>query len=149
MRLANIIPVGLIVLMATGTLAWGQPPQGTQPAKWKWWQDEKSKAELNLTAEQSNKIEEIFQASFPKLREGYEQLDRLESKVSKQISADQTTEAELLRQVDAVESVRSELSKARTLMLFRMERLLSPEQRAKLDEMHRNAQRDRPRGPGR
>jgi Spy/CpxP family protein refolding chaperone len=112
----------------------------------KWWQDQKSKAELNLTAEQSNRIEEIFQASFPKLREGYNELDRLESKVSKQMSADQTTEAELLRQVDAIESVRSELSKTRTLMLFRMQRVLSPEQRAKLDEMHR---RDRPRGPGR
>jgi Spy/CpxP family protein refolding chaperone len=149
MKLARIIPVGLVILMATGATAWGQPSQGPPSSKWKWWQDAKSKAELNLTAEQSNRIEEIFQASFPKLREGYEQLDRLESKVSKQISADQTTEAELLRQVDTVEAVRGELSKARTLMLFRMQRVLTPEQRLKLDEMHRNAQRDRPRGPGR
>jgi Spy/CpxP family protein refolding chaperone len=149
MRAAKTIPVGLIILMAAATLAWGQPPQGPQRPRLKWWQDPKSKAELNLTAEQSNRIEEIFQASFPKLREGYEQLEKLESKVSKQISSDQTTEAELLHQVDAVESVRGELAKARTLMLFRMQRVLSLEQRAKLDEMHKDAQRDRPRGPGR
>jgi len=146
MRVSKIIQVVLLILAATGTTAWGQPPQRPQQPRLKWWQDPKSKTELNLTTEQSNRIEEIFQASFPKLREGYDELDRLESKVSKQMSADQTTEAELLRQVDAIESVRSELSKTRTLMLFRMQRVLSPEQRAKLDEMHR---RDRPRGPGR
>jgi len=149
MRASKIIPVVLLVLSATGAVAWGQPPQGLQQPRWKWWQDQKSKAELNLTAEQSARIEEIFQASFPKLREGYDELDRLEQKVSKEMSADQTTEAELLRQVDAIESVRSELSKTRTLMLFRMRRVLSPEQRAKLEEMHKSAQRDRPRGPGR
>jgi Spy/CpxP family protein refolding chaperone len=149
MRAAKIIPAVLITLMAAGTLAWGQPPQGPPQPRLKWWQDPKSKAELNLTAEQSSRIEEIFQASFPKLREGYQQLEKLESRVSKQIISDQTTEAELLHEVDAVESVRGELAKARTLMLFRMQRVLSPEQRVKLDEMHRKAQRDRPRGPGR
>ena len=149
MRASKIIPVVLLILVATGTTAWGQPAQRPQQPRLKWWQDPKSKVELNLTVEQSNRIEEIFQAFSPKLHEGYDQLDRLESTVSKQISADQTTEAELLRQVDAVESVRSELAKTRMLMLFRMQRILSPEQRARLDEMHRNAQRDRQRGPGR
>ena len=36
-----------------------------------------------------------------------------------------------------MEALRADLSKARTLMLFRMNRVLSPEQRSKLNEMQK------------
>jgi len=46
-------------------------------------------------------------------------------------------------QIDRLEAVRSEISQTRTLMLFRMRRLLSAEQRAKMDEMHQKWERER------
>jgi Spy/CpxP family protein refolding chaperone len=55
----------------------------------------------------------------------------------------ETTEAEVLRQAELVESMRAELGKAHTLMLYRMNRILSPEQRVKFNDM--NERRDRGR----
>ena len=43
---------------------------------------------------------------------------------------------EFSSQIDRVEGVRSELNKGRTLMLYRMNRQLTPEQRTKLKAMH-------------
>ena len=42
-----------------------------------------------------------------------------------------------------MEALRSSLSKARTLMLFRMRRVLSAEQRSKLVEIQTERERDR------
>ena len=49
----------------------------------------------------------------------------------------------MLRQADQIESIRSELSKTRVLMLFRMRRVLSPEQRDKLQALQKEHDRDR------
>ncbi len=113
----------------------------------KWWQDEKFKAELRLTPDQSSRIEEIFQASFPKLRAAYEELNRREEQLSNLISGPDISEADVLRQADQVELVRAELSKGRTLMLFRMRRVLSPEQRLRLQALQKD--RDQQRQPSR
>jgi Spy/CpxP family protein refolding chaperone len=114
---------------------------------YKWWQDEKSQARLSLTVEQAQKIEEIFQQSMPKLRAGYDELSRREKQFSRLLQKADLTEAEVMRQADQVESVRGDLNKARTLMLFRMNRILTAEQRVKLEEMHARGERGRPREP--
>ncbi len=121
--------------------AWGQP--------FKWWQDPKTRADMGLTQEQIGRIEEVFQASTHGIRERYAEVDRLERQLSNLISADEATEAEVIRQSAAIEAMRSELAKGRTLMLFRIYRVLSSEQRAKLVQMHaERAQRERGRSGG-
>ena len=70
-----------------------------------------------------------------KLRAQREQLDQLEAVLSKMI-LEGADESAVSSQVDRVEGVRSELNKGRTLMLYRMNRQLTPEQRAKLKAMH-------------
>ncbi len=140
MKVASSAAIAVVVLLATA------PRAGAQP--YKWWQDEKSRAQLGLTAEQTTRIEELFQAVMPKLRTSFEELDRRETQLSTLIEKADTTEAEVVRQVDQIEAMRGELSKARTLMLFRIRRVLTPEQRVKLKEMHDGRERGRPRGPG-
>ena len=125
----------------------GGPPQGV-PRGVKWWQDEKMKAELRLSAEQSARIEEIFTASFVGLKDKYDDLNRREEKLSNLISGNDVTEAQLLREADQVEALRSSLSKDRTLMLFRMRRVLSAEQRSKLVEIQKAQERERRGGRG-
>ncbi len=110
----------------------------------KWWQDEKFKTELRLSSDQSARIDAIFETTFPKLRASYEELGRREDQLSSLISANDATEAAVLRQADQVEAIRTELSKTRVLMLFRIRRVLSPEQRDKLQQMQKD--RDRERG---
>jgi Spy/CpxP family protein refolding chaperone len=125
----------------------GGPPQGVSRG-FKWWQDEKMKAELRLAPEQSARIEEIFTASYAKMKDVVDELNRREEQLSNLISGNDVTEAQLLRQADQVETLRSSLSKDRTLMLFRMRRVLSAEQRSKLVEIQKAQERARWGGRG-
>jgi Spy/CpxP family protein refolding chaperone len=120
----------------------GGPPQGV-PRGSKWWQDDKIKAELRLAPEQSARIEEIFTPSFAKMKDKYDELFRREEQLSNLISGNDVTEAQLLREADQVEALRSGLNKDRTLMLFRMRRVLSAEQRSKLVEIQKAQERER------
>jgi Spy/CpxP family protein refolding chaperone len=113
----------------------GERPRG--PGKW--WQVYKS--ELRLNPDQISRIDAIFEATFPQLKASYEALSKREEQLSKLIVADDATEAEVLRQSEQIEAIRSELSKTRVLMLFRMRRVLSPEQRDKLQELQKERER--------
>ena len=155
----------MAILLAASVLAGDQqrppqgPPRGDQkdtrggspqggPRGVKWWQDEKLKAELRLSAEQSTRIEDIFTASFAKMKEKVDELNRREEQLSNLISGNDVTEAQLIKEADQVEALRSSLSKDRTLMLFRMRRVLSAEQRSKLVEIQKAQERDRRGGRG-
>jgi Spy/CpxP family protein refolding chaperone len=122
---------------------------GTQGQRQKWWQDEKMKAELALTDDQSAEVESIFQASRPKLQESKRHLESLEEELSEMVRARVADEVEVSQLVDRVEAARSELSKERTLMLYRMHRILTPEQNAKLKEIYdrRRSREGRDRKP--
>ncbi len=102
----------------------------------KWWVLYRS--ELQLSPDQGTRIEAIFRATFPQLRASYETLSKREEQLSALIVADDATEAEVLRQADQIEAIRSELSKTRVLMLFRMRRVLTPEQRDKLQMLQKD-----------
>lgn len=110
----------------------------------KWW--EVYKTELRLSPDQASRIDAIFEATFPQLRASYEELNKREEQLSALISANDATEAQVLRQADQIEAIRGELSKTRVLMLFRMRRVLSPEQRDKLQALQKDRERDRDRG---
>lgn len=119
-------------------------PVAASAQGFKWWESEKFKRELQLTTEQISRIEEVFQAALPELRQQKKALDRLEQDLSRLIdtSAD---EEHVMQQADKVESVRAELSKARTLMLLRMRRVLTADQRVKLGALHEEWERNRKR----
>lgn len=117
----------------------GAVPQGEQraneprkepPPPARWWRVYQQ--ELKLTPDQVSRIDAIFEATFPTLRTGWEDLNKREEKLSALISADDATEAQVLALSHRIEAIRGELSKTRVLMLFRMRRVLSPEQRTKL-----------------
>jgi Spy/CpxP family protein refolding chaperone len=114
-----------------------------------WWLNESDRSELGLSDQQSASIDQIWQKSLPKLREAREQLDKLEDVLSKMI-LDAADEAAVAAQIERVENTRAEANKARTLMLYRMNRLLSPEQRIKLKALHDRreaSRRESPKGP--
>jgi Spy/CpxP family protein refolding chaperone len=102
----------------------------------KWWTSEKLKSEIGLTTQQSQDIEAIFQSVLPRLRAGKSELDQLEQQVSRLLAEGTADEATFAQALDRVEAARGALNKARTLMLFRMYRVLSPEQRVKLRAVH-------------
>ena len=102
----------------------------------KWWQTDRFKKELALTSDQITRIEGIYQASEPLLRAQKKAIDRHEEKLSKVIQDPKSDEALLLQATDRLEAARNEVSRTRTLMLFRIRRVLSDEQNLKINAMH-------------
>ena len=95
----------------------------------KWWQSDTFRRELGLTQEQSTKIESIFQKTLPVLRQQKDALDKAEADFNQMVEA--SDDAQVMAQVAVVEAARSELNKSRTMMLLRMRRVLTPDQRVK------------------
>ena len=109
-----------------------------------WWKDARFQRELGLSADQSVRIDAIFEAAISQLRPKKEELDKQEELLSQQIAsgADETL---VTRQVDKVESIRAHMNKMRTLMLLKERQVLSPEQRVKLSKLHEQWERDHKR----
>lgn len=114
-------------------------------AQGKWWQAERFQKELGLTAEQITRIEGIYQTALPLQRAQKEAFDRREDKLSKILADPKSDEAAVLQATDRLEDARNELSRTRTLMLFRIRRVLNDDQLAKLNAMHNHDRQERER----
>jgi Spy/CpxP family protein refolding chaperone len=111
-----------------------------------WWRDPQFQRDLALTAEQTARIENVFQPTITKLRAKKTELDQQEEELSRLIAAN-ADEAVVVRQVDKVEELRAHLNKTRTLMLLHMRQVLTPEQRVKLNKIHDQWEKDHQRPP--
>jgi Spy/CpxP family protein refolding chaperone len=111
----------------------------------KWWQTDRFQKELGLTAEQITRIEGIYQTTEPLLRAQKQAFDRREEKLSKTIADPKSDEPAVLQATDRLEAARTELSRTRTLMFFRIRRVLTDEQNVKITAMHERDRSDRER----
>jgi Spy/CpxP family protein refolding chaperone len=114
--------------------------------RWKWWLYDR--AELGISDQQSKDINAIFETTLPKLRETRQELDKAEEEMARIIKEHKADLAVVSGQLDRLESARSQHNKTRTLMLYRMHLLLSPEQRTKLEALRARRDADRPPPPG-
>jgi Spy/CpxP family protein refolding chaperone len=131
------------LLPALVVLAFAVPARG-QSFGFAWWKDAQFQRDLGLTADQSARIDAIFEAAISQLRSKKQELDRQEEELSKQIAAG-ADEALVSKQVDKVEAVRSNMNKMRTLMLLRERQVLTPDQRVKLNKLHEEWERNHKR----
>ena len=131
------------LLPALLVLALAAPVHG-QSFGFAWWKDAQFQHDLGLSADQSARIDAIFQAAISQLRPKKAELDTQEELLSQQIAsgADETL---VTRQVDRVEAIRAHMNKMRTLMLLKERQVLSPEQRVKLSKLHEQWEKDHKR----
>ena len=108
-----------------------QPPAGRDGPK-KWWIDSQLRSELAITDQQSAAIEQVWQRSLAQRAETRDRLEKADAVLQKMI-LDGADEAAFTAQLDRVEAARLEANKARMLMLYRMNKQLTQDQRAKLD----------------
>ena len=113
----------------------GAEGRGKDEHRLPWWKSPDTRAELRISDKQSKEIDDIFQETVPGLRAAKEELDKLDDAVAKLIKEGTADIAVVARQVEQAEQARASLTTKRTVMLYRMHRLLTPEQRAKLDAM--------------
>jgi Spy/CpxP family protein refolding chaperone len=115
------------------------------PPRWKWWLHADSRRELRLSDQQSKKINEIWESTAPKHREKWHELERLEDALAQTIKESTADVATVAQQVQKVEQLRAEASSTRTVMIYRMHLLLTPEQRDKVDAMLKRMEEERKR----
>ena len=128
---------------ATSATAPARPPAqaGKLPPPPLWWKSESFKKDLNLTNDQSNQIDKIFRDTWPQLDQYRKDLDVLEDKLSRMIVKNQP-EPQIIRQISEVESKRGALNIARSVMLYHMRQVLTPQQRARFEDLHQKWQDD-------
>jgi Spy/CpxP family protein refolding chaperone len=119
-------------------LLWSSPALAQRG---KWWQDGRFGRELGLTTEQRTRLEEIFQNTQPTLRLKMKALDEAQALFDQLV--EKGDDASVMNQVAAVEAARTEISKARTMMLLRMRRSLTADQWAKFTALHEAVTRER------
>ena len=93
--------------------------------------------------EQITRIEGIYQSATPLLRAQKEAFDRREEKLSKVIADPKSDEAMVVQATDRLEAARNEMGRTRTLMIFRIRRVLTDEQHVKLNAMHEHDRKQR------
>jgi len=116
----------------------GKKPEASHqegPPRWKWWLHAETRKELRLTDQQSKKINEVWESTAPKLRDKWHELEKLEDALAATIKAYTADVIIVAQQVEKVEKLRAENNATRTVMIYRMHLLLTPEQRVKVDEM--------------
>jgi Spy/CpxP family protein refolding chaperone len=138
--------LALRVVPALLLLAMAAPLRG-QSFGFAWWKDAQFQKDLSLTADQSARIENVFQSAITQLREKKVELDQQEAELSRLIAAN-ADEVAVTKQVDKVEGIRGTLNKSRTLMLLRMRQVLTPEQRVILNKLHEHWDKDHGRSRG-
>lgn len=95
-----------------------------------WWKDEKFRLEVGFSVEQGKEIDRIVTPTLEQMRPLRREVDQLDKEIEKMIveSADIMV---FKQQVEKVEARRAELNKMRTVMLYRIRRVFTPEQNTK------------------
>ena len=119
-------------------------PNRVRAQGFKWWQNEQFQQELALTTEQTGRLEEIFQSLQPTLKTQKD--DARQARVAALEGHQRRampTRPRCWKCSARVESARGELSKSRTLLAFRMRRILTADQNVKFKALHEEWVRER------
>ena len=136
--MSSTLRAGWVALVFSLALA---APGRAQSFGFPWWRDAQFQKDLTLSADQSARIDNVFQSTITLLRQKKAELDQQEAELSRLIAAN-ADEAVVVRQVDKVEGIRANLNKNRTLMLLHMRQVLSPDQRVRLNKLHEQWEKD-------
>lgn len=122
----------VLVLTLTCILALGAAPS-LAGERFRWWLDGRVQGELQLTPSQAQRLDDIFKSTLAdrrRLRAGVEQA---QLELDRAITAgDETLSAILISRVTSAQAAHG---RARTLMVWRMYRVLTPEQRRRLQQI--------------
>ena len=98
-----------------------------------WWRNKNNIALLSLTAEQQQKMDDVFQQSRIKLIDLTATLDKEEAILEPLMKAERLDEIKVGMQIDKVADARAELEKVNARMLLGVRMVLTPEQWTKLN----------------
>lgn len=101
----------------------------------KWWKDAEVAKELNLTKDQADLIEQIFNGSKDQIADLYSQLKQKQSEFRSKIEDPNSSRDEVLELNDQVVDLKTKLKRLRLDMLLKIREVLTPEQRQNLHKI--------------
>jgi len=143
--MAALMLAGAVPMAAPLAGRHADPPAAAekQERRTKWWKDEAVCKELSLSTAQSDKIDQIWESTVPSIRAAHSEMEGLEAELSRLIRENTADEKVVALQIDRVEALRSQINKARSLMLYRMHRELSPKQHETLRKIFEARRKER------
>jgi Spy/CpxP family protein refolding chaperone len=114
----------------------------------RWWDEPGLAQRIGITADQRQKMDDIFNSTRLKLIDLKASLEKEEVSMEPLVQADSPDENKVLAQIDRVAQARAELEKANTRMLFELRHQLTHEQWVKLQADRAADRGPRGRGPG-
>ena len=135
-RKASLL-AGLILITALPVLAQGDFPEG------KWWKRPRLAAEINLTADQSRDIDRVFVQARARLIDLKADLEKKQLSLQTSMEDRGADRKTVEKQIEAVETARAELQKARALMVLDMKQILKPEQWERLLQIQQQVREQR------
>ena len=110
-----------------------------------WWRNKQVVEELNLTPDQVNKIDRIFNSNKGEIKEFHRELNKKENELRKLIQTPGSTRNEVLELTDEINAIKSEGQKLKVHMLWEIREVLNPDQRIKLKQLKLDYMRKRPK----
>jgi Spy/CpxP family protein refolding chaperone len=119
----------------------------SDPNRWKWWINPEHRRELGITDAQSAQIDQIFESSMPAQRANWQEAEKLQAILTKTLKDSIADVATVTQQVERIEKLHAERRTMRAVMIYRMNLVLTPEQRGKLEAFHKRRDENRRRQP--
>ncbi len=91
--------------------------------------------ELNLTAEQQEKVKEFKKQSKNSMKESYKQLKDLHNQIDALVTADKIDETKLDGLINQINQIRGAMLKNRIMIQHQVYTILTPEQKTKFQEL--------------
>lgn len=101
----------------------------------KWWKDAKVVKQLNLTGDQVNLIEQIFNSNKGQIADLNSRLKQKQSEFRSKIEDPNSSRDEVLELNDEVVHLKTKLKRLRLDMLLKIREVLTPEQRQNLHKI--------------
>ncbi len=101
----------------------------------RWWRDAVIAAEVGLTDSQADQINAIFENFVKPQRERWSDFRPLEKELNDLLGQAHADETQVIGLITRLEDKRSELNRHRLIMVFRIQQILNPTQRAKLQQL--------------
>ncbi len=135
-------PVAAALFLASVAAASAALPPPDLP-EGKWWKRPRIAAEINLSPEQEKQIESIFTRARPVLIDRKAVLEKAQGELQDALEDTNADRRAIGARIEAVESARAELQKARILMVLDMKQVLRPEQWERLVRLQESFRRER------
>jgi len=146
MKKISLILIGLVVIFTAAATLHAKECDSGQGKKWKEHAaqaKEHMAKELNLTAEQEQKLEENRQAHQEEMKKLRETIREKETKLQEALASPAITRAALNSIANEIKTLQAQLIDKRIDSIFAVEQILTPEQFAKFQQMTKDWQEKR------